>query len=150
MIGGIFGAIKALSVVQKVSGALSFLPGVGVLPGIVSAVLGAILGLVRTIFAGVTVMVANPATLVTALALGVGTLVYGIKLGRDWTDHRVETLRAQHTRQLAQIKTDSERAAADKRRAAEEAAKGAPAPETPTEIAALCQRSASCREKKQP
>lgn len=100
MIGSIFAGIKALSFVQKATGALSFIPGVGVLPGIVSAVCGAILGFLRMLFAGVTVMVANPVTLVTALCLGLGAFVYGIKFGRDWTKRDVEVVE----RQIADMK----------------------------------------------
>lgn len=150
MIGGIFAGLKALSVVSKVSGALSFIPGVGVLPGIVSAVCGAILGFVRIIFQGLTVIVTNPATVVTVGVIALGSMAWGVKMGNEWTGRRVEAAVAVATKERARadkLVTDLATTGATKAKEAADAATTAPQPETPTEIAALCQRSASCRER---
>lgn len=147
MIGSIFAGLKALSFVSKLTGALSFVPGVGVLPGIVSVVLGGILGFLKLIFNGLTVIVSNPAALITALAIGLATLAYGFKHGTDWSKHRVEAVRTQYEARIKQIAADNKQSTEAKKNAASEAAAIAPQPETATEIAALCQRSASCRER---
>ena len=147
MIAGIFTAFKALGFLKAASGALSFIPGVGVLPGIFSAVLKAIFGFCKLLFDGVTVIVSNPAALVTVFVISLTGMAYGFKTGSDWTGHRVDTLRAQHTMALRRIVTDAEAAVAGKKLAAADAVKTAPQPETPAEIVALCQKSASCRER---
>lgn len=92
-------------------------------------------------------LVANPAVLVTVLLIAGSSCAYGVKIGREWTAHRIEDLKAAHSRTLREIEAKSAAAVAEKAKAAEEAATAAPVPQTPTEIAALCQRSASCRER---
>ena len=147
MITGILTAFKSLGVLKAASGALSFIPGLGMLPGIFSAVMGALLAFLKLLVEGVVAIVSNMATLATVITLGLVVYAVGIKYGHSVTAHRIDSVRAQHTTALRKIVTDSEAAVAGKKLAAEDAAKTAPQPETPTEIAALCQRSASCRER---
>ena len=134
----------------KLAGAASFIPGVGILPGIFSSLLSALAAILRLLFDGVTAIVANPAALVTAAAVAGASLGFGFKKGMDWQDHKVALAYEQvrhANRQIKSIGEKSQHAAAEKKLAADDAAKTAPQPETSTEIAALCQKSASCREK---
>jgi hypothetical protein len=94
-------------------------------------------------------LVANPAVLVIVLAIAGSSCAYGVKIGRQWTEHRIEALKSAHAKTIAKIEEQSAAAVAEKNKAAEEAAQSAPVPHTPTEVAALCQRSASCRERGQ-
>ena len=97
MIAGIFTAFKALGFLKAASGALSFIPGIGILPGLVSAVMGALLAFLKLLVEGVVAIVSNMATLATVITLGLVVYVVGIKYGYAVTEHRIDSVRAQHT-----------------------------------------------------
>lgn len=87
--GGIAGALKGLGAIKRVTGWLSWIPGVGVLPGVVSAVVGFLLATVRRFFEGLTVILTNPVTLVTVGFVVMVAGAFGMKLGVEWSDHLV-------------------------------------------------------------
>ena len=124
---------------------LSFIPG-GQVVGILSAVGSALAALAKALFEGISVALANPVVFLI-VALGFGG---GLWEGLRWQQSRVD---AAHAAVIAanaradKIVIDLKEFGTAKVKDAGEAAKSAPQPETQTEIAALCQRSASCRER---
>lgn len=125
--GGIAGALKGLGALQRVTGWLSWIPGIGAIPGIVSAVLGLVLGAIRRFFEGLTVILSNPVTLVTVGAIAMVATAFGMKLGVEWSDHRVRQAQGEVARVIAErnrayADASAKAAEADAaRRAAEEA-----------------------------
>ena len=123
----------------------AFIPG-GQIFGILGAVGSAIAALVRAIFEGISVALANPVVFLI-VALGFGG---GFWEGLRWQQVKVDAARAAVIAanvRADRIVVDLKEFGTAKVKDAGDAAKAAPQPETPTEIAALCQRSASCRER---
>lgn len=104
--GGIAGALKGLGALQRVTGWLSWIPGVGVIPGVVSALVGFVVGAIRKFFEGLTVILSNPVTLVTVGFVTMVAAAFGMKLGVEWSDYRV----AQAQSEVRQMQLDLEAA----------------------------------------
>ena len=126
-LAGIAGIFKALGAVKNVAGWLSWVPGFGAIPGIVSAVVGFVLGFVRRFFEGIEKILANPVTLVTFGSLAFVVFALGLKLGVEFTDHRYREAQADNARLLeerkvAHAQAEDRAAAADRARKEAEAA----------------------------
>lgn len=133
-------ALVALGGISKVLSVASWLPGVGPVAGIASAVLGFLGAVVKKTFEGATVMLANPATFVVAGIVGLSAFTFGVIHGGQRGAERVAELKQERkdAHDAAEKRLADALAARD---AAEKAAQEAA--EKSAHDAAMAQRRAS-------
>ena len=117
MLGKIIAVLGALAGLSRIAGLLKWLPGVGPFAAAASAVLAFLTAIARMFFQGLTVIVSNPVTLVTVGVLCMASAGGGLKLGVEWTEHRVATRQAKLDAIKKELKDVDEQAKQDVRAA---------------------------------
>jgi len=112
--------LSGLAALSRIAGLLKWLPGIGPFAAITSAVLAFLAAVARMFFQGLTVIVSQPVTLVTVGILMMGSVAGGVKLGVEWTEHRVarfDAFKAELRKTDAQSKQDATDAIAARKQA---------------------------------
>lgn len=142
-------ALAALAALSRVAWLAKFIPGIGPFAAVLSAVLDALMALVKWFFEGLTVIVKNPVTLVTVSVLCMVSGVGGIKAGIEWTDHLlpIEFAKGKAAGRIELAKEVNEASGRTVADADAGRAEVQPVPVDKVAIAALCAKSASCRDR---
>lgn len=134
---GLLGAVWAFTGLSKFLAVAKWLPGLGPVAGIASAVLGFLALVARKTIEGITIMFANPATFVVAGLVGMSAFAFGVIHGGQKGAERVAVLVNERNEAHAEAeKRLAEALAAQK--AAEEAAQEAT--KEAADVSAMAQR----------
>lgn len=142
--------LKAFLGLGGALGALSFVPGMGVAAGALTAVYNAIAGLIKAFFEGVSICLANPVVFTVIAA----TFGGGVWAGIDWDRHKVEKIRQQAATEvrvaLARVENlekELDFHVLQLMRTSQDAGAKADKPQSATELAALCAKDQRCRDR---
>ena len=131
MITKFLALLSGLAALSRIAGLLKWLPGIGPFAAVASAVIAFLAAWAHKFFKGVTNIVSNTATLVAVGTLCMVALAGGVKIGVEWTEHRVagfDAFKAELRKNDEQSKQDAADAVAARKQAeakAEEAGRRA-------------------------
>ena len=117
MIGKLLALLSGLAALSRFAALAKWLPGVGPFAAVASAVFAFLAAVARMFFQGFTIIVSNPVTLVTVGVLCMASAAGGVKLGVEWTEHRVASRQAKLDAIKKDLKDVDEQAKQDVRTA---------------------------------